>query len=93
MQPPDNSWVEHMDILVPLFKKAMDTLAWVLGLGLTFLGLVIGYIGRDFKKRFEAMEHRLEVLHYVMLSCEGCAETVKEYRRKEDRTSNDGSDF
>lgn len=80
------NWATHLDVIVPGIIFIGKVLIGVIVAGFGCLCSVIGWVGRGFGKRFEAMELSVKNMHDVMLGCDGCKNSLEKFgRRKEDQ--------
>lgn len=84
------TWVEHADIVIPAVQYAIEILIWVIGASVAALCGVIGWVGRQFAKKFNQMDTKIDIMHAVMLQCDGCAAAAKEFKRR--KTDLEGSE-
>ena len=85
------NWMEHVEVLVPAIQYAIETLMWIIGISVTALCAVIGWVGRQFAKKFSAMDLKLDAMHHIMLSCDGCSKAAEAYGRRRTDLIDEGS--
>ena len=95
-QNPPLDWVSHFDAMLPGLIGAIKMVGWTIGSLLSLIGLLVGFIGRAYlgrqeKRHSDQIRHnvyvndKLDTIHDVMLSCDGCRDSAIKYgRRKED---------
>lgn len=75
---PQADWTTHADFIIKV-------LIWVIGLSATALCGTLGWVGRQFTKKFTNMDHKLDAVTHVLMGCDGCAKSLENYgRRKTD---------
>jgi hypothetical protein len=87
----EQNWIEHADVLIPAIQYAIETLLWVIAGSVTALCAVIGWVGKQFIKKFNAMDGKLDTMHHIMLACEGCSKAAEAYGRRKTDLIDEGS--
>ena len=94
-QNPPLDWIAHFDAIMPGLISAIKMVGWVVGSLLSLIGLLIGFIGRSYLNRQEKRHNdqirhnvyvngKLETIHDVMLSCDGCRDSAMKYGKRKD---------
>jgi hypothetical protein len=79
---PQPGWTEHANELVPIVKWVGGSLITViLVMGTAFIRTLLA-VGKIMANKFNAMDQKLDIMHQVMMMCDGCAGAAKEFKRR-----------